>query len=174
MQESGRMIRSALEWLMSRSCQSATFSSAATALPANDTRQSAQAFAGDRVALVRHGGAAFLAGAEKLLHLEHFGSLQMPELGRPAIDARRDERERRAKFRVPIALDDLGGKLRRLEPELLADVRSIRGSRCACVPTAPLSLPTRTRSSVCARRSSARPNSSNISASFSPKVIGSA
>ena len=59
-------------------------------------------------------------------------------------------------------------------PSFWQTSRSIRGSKCACVPTAPLSLPTRIRSRVCARRSSARPNSSNISASFNPKVIGSA
>ena len=88
MQESGRMIRSALEWLMSRSCQSATFSSAATALPRDHARESAQALAGDRVALVRHGGAALLSFGEELLHFEHFRSLQMPKLRRPAIDAR--------------------------------------------------------------------------------------
>ena len=88
----------------------------------HDTGESAQALAGDRIALVRHGRAAFLPGAKKFLHFEHFGPLQMPQLGGPAIDARRDERERGAKFRVTIALDDLGGKFRRLQPELLANV----------------------------------------------------
>ena len=51
---------------------------------------------------------------------------------------------------------------------------STRGARWAWVPTAPLSLPTATRARVCRKRSSARPNSSYIKASFSPNVIGSA
>ena len=59
-------------------------------------------------------------------------------------------------------------------PSFSQTARSIAGSRCACVPTAPLNFPTRILSVVCASRSSARPNSSNINASFSPKVIGSA
>ena len=92
------MIRSALEWLMSRSCQRATFSSATDGVAAHDARQAAQAFAGNRIALVRHGGAALLSFAEKLLHLQHFGALQMAKLRRPAIDARRDQRERRARI----------------------------------------------------------------------------
>ena len=53
---------------------------------------------------------------------EHFRPLQMPQLGGPAIDAGRNERESGGKFRVPIALDDLCGKFRRLQPELLANV----------------------------------------------------
>ena len=88
----------------------------------NDSSESAEALGGDRVALVRHGRAAFLAGAEKFLDLEHFGPLQMPKLRRPTIDARGDERERGAKFRVPIALDDLGGEHRRLQPEFFANM----------------------------------------------------
>ena len=88
----------------------------------HDAGESAQAFGGDRVALVRHGRTAFLAGTEKLLHFQHFGPLQMSQLRGPAIDARSDQRERRGKFRVPIALDDLGGKFRGLQPELCANV----------------------------------------------------
>src|SRR5450432_2337766 len=88
----------------------------------NDPCQAAEAFGGDRVALVRHRGAAFLAGAEKFFDLEDFGPLQMAQLRRPAIDARGDERERGAKFRVAIALDDLGGKDRRLQSEFFANM----------------------------------------------------
>ena len=160
---------------MSRSCQSATFSSAATALPADDPREPAEPFASDRIALVRHGGAPFLARAEKFLHLQHLGPLQMTKLRRPTIDARGDEREGRAKFCVTIALNDLSGDRRRLQPELFADITLDRADRDAreCRPPRSVCRP-RTRSSVCASRSSARPNSSNISASLSPKVIGSA
>ncbi len=90
------MIRSALEWLMSRSCQSATFSSAVDGVAADHTREAAEPLAGDRVALVRHRGAPFLAFAEKLLHLENLRALQMAKLRRPAVDARCDQRQRGA------------------------------------------------------------------------------
>ena len=46
----------------------------------------------------------------------------MAQLGGPAIDAGRNERESGGKFRVPIALNDLGGKFRRLQPKFLANV----------------------------------------------------
>ena len=168
------MMRSTLEWLMSRSCQRATFSSAATALPRIDAGEAAEPFAGDRVALVRHGGTAFLAGGEKLLDFEHFGALQMAELRRPAVDARGDQGQRRVKFRVAVALDDLGGERRGLQAESLADLRStariemrVRADRAAELADADALA-------HLLERSSARPNSSYISASFSPKVIGSA
>ena len=48
------------------------------------------------------------------------------------------------------------------------------GSRCARVPTAPLSLPTAMRGRISTSRSRTRPNSSYISAIFRPKVRGSA
>ena len=59
-------------------------------------------------------------------------------------------------------------------PSFSQTARSIFGSMCACVPTAPLILPTRIRSRVSVSRSFARPNSSYMSASFKPNVIGSA
>ena len=119
--ESGRMIRSALEWLMSRSCQSATFSERDDCVSANHARQSAQAFPSDGVSLVRHGGASLLAFRKKFFHLQNFRALQMPELGCPAIDARRNQSERGRKFSVPIALHDLRGKRCRLESKFFAN-----------------------------------------------------
>ena len=100
-------------------------------IAANDPRETAQAFAGDRVALVRHRRTAFLPVAEKFFHFENFGPLQMTELGRPAIDARGDQRERGQKFRVPVALDDLGRKRRRFQAELLADTLAQSADRDA-------------------------------------------
>jgi hypothetical protein len=46
--------RSADECEMSRSCQSATFSSPTMAAPASDARKAADALRDDRVPLVRH------------------------------------------------------------------------------------------------------------------------
>ena len=51
---------------------------------------------------------------------------------------------------------------------------STRGDRCALVPTAPESFPTATDSRTASSRRCARPNSSYISAIFSPNVVGSA
>ena len=49
-----------------------------------------------------------MAFREKLFHFEDFRPLQMAKLGRPAIDARRDQRHGRSKLRVPIALEVRG------------------------------------------------------------------
>ena len=52
-----------------------------------------------------------LAFAEKFFHLQNFRALQMPELGCPAIDARRNQGRRWAKdFGVPISLHNLRRK----------------------------------------------------------------
>ena len=115
------MIRSALEWLMSRSCQRATFSSAATAFPRTTRARPLSRSAVIGLRLCGMAELPFWPGAEVFFHFQHLGPLQMAQLRRPAIDARGDQRQGRGKFRVPIALDDLGRKHRRLEPELLAD-----------------------------------------------------
>ena len=75
---------------------------------ANDARQATQALVCNRIAFVRHRGAAFLAFAEKFFHFENFSALEVPKLGRPTIDTGRDHSERSHKFRMPIALHDLG------------------------------------------------------------------
>ena len=51
---SGRIIRSALEWLMSRSCQRRDILQRNNSVAANDARQAAQSLASSRIALVRH------------------------------------------------------------------------------------------------------------------------
>jgi hypothetical protein len=79
MQESGRTIRSALEWLMSDDRVSAKHSC-----------QTAEPFSGDGIPLVRHGRAAFLAFSKILLDLQDLGALQMAELRRPPVNTRRD------------------------------------------------------------------------------------
>jgi len=47
---------------------------------ADHPRQAANLFAGDRIALVRHGGAALLPARKILFGLAHFGALQMAHL----------------------------------------------------------------------------------------------
>ena len=55
---------------------------------------------------------------EKLLHLQHFGPLEVPKLSRPAIDAGGNQRQGRAKLGVAIALNNLRGNIRGFQPEL--------------------------------------------------------
>ena len=57
---SGAITRSTDEWLMSRSCQSAMFSSAAHGVAAQQARQAGDVLGEDRVALVRHRRRALL------------------------------------------------------------------------------------------------------------------
>ena len=68
---------------------------------------SAELFAGDGVALVRHRAAAFLSFGKILLHFEHLGALEMAELRRPAVHAGCDDCEHRVKLGMTIALHDL-------------------------------------------------------------------
>ena len=88
---------------------------------AQDAGEAAQFFAGDRVALVGHGGAAFLPGREILFDFEHFSALEVAELGGPAVDARPDEGDRLLELGVAVALDDLRGESGGNEAELAAD-----------------------------------------------------
>src|SRR5215470_12698581 len=74
---------------------------------ADDARQTAQTFACDRIALVRHSRTAFLAFAKKFFHFENLSTLEMTKFGRPSIDARGDHRKRSDKLRVAIALHNL-------------------------------------------------------------------
>ena len=86
--------RSADECEMSRSCQSATFSSPTTRRAAHDAREPADALGDDRVPLVRHRRRALLPAAERLLHLGDLGAREMPDLERELVERRRDDRER--------------------------------------------------------------------------------
>ena len=105
---------------MSRSCQSATFSSPTSAFAADDAREPADPLGDDRVALVRHRRRALLAAAERLLDLAHLRAREMPDLEREPLERRREQRERVQHLGVPVALEDLRRARRRLEPEPLA------------------------------------------------------
>ena len=93
---------------MSRSCHSATFSSAGSDIAADHPREAREVLGQHRVALVRHRRAALLARREIFLGLEHFGALQVADLGRQPLDRRGDHAERGEEHRVPVARDDLG------------------------------------------------------------------
>ena len=112
--------RSADECEMSRSCQSATFSSPTTAARAHDAREPADPLGDDRVPLVRHRRRALLALAERLLDLAHLRAREVPDLERELVERGRADGERGEQLRVPVALDDLRRRRRRLEAEALA------------------------------------------------------
>ena len=122
MSESGTMMRSTDECEMSRSCHSATSSSAACRLPRSTRREAAQLLRLDRVALVRHRARTLLlALAERLFRLAHLGALQMADLERERLDARSDRRARVQHLGVTVAREHLG-RGHRLQPEVLAHV----------------------------------------------------
>ena len=115
------MIRSRAEWLMSRSCQSATFSSAATALP--------------RITRARPLSLSPVIGLRLcgIAELPFWPALKYSSTSRTSVRCRwRNSVAQRSmldaisasvvhELRVPIALNDLRGKRRRLQAELLAD-----------------------------------------------------
>ena len=80
MVESGRIMRSTEEWLMSRSCHTQIFSKAAWEL-ARKMRDSPETpFAGNRIAFMRHGRGTDLTLEKWLFHFQHFSFLQKTDL----------------------------------------------------------------------------------------------
>ena len=61
---------------------------------AQHAREAGETFAGDGIALVRHGAGTFLAFGKKFFRFQNFGALQMAKLRRPTFNARADESER--------------------------------------------------------------------------------
>ena len=170
MKLSGRMTRSTDECEMSRSCQSATFSSAAMALARTQPGEAGDLLAADRVALVRHRRRALLPLAERLFDFADFGLLQPANLERELLERRRRDRQRRHQLGVPIALNDLRRDRRRLRARAARrraprspdrDARTCRPRRRSCRPT--------TISRARSTRSRSRCSSAYHSASFSPK-----
>ena len=96
---SGAMTRSTEECEMSRSCHSATFSSAGTTAERTTRGEPGQVLGQDRVALVRHRRGALLPRREILLRLAHFGALQVADLGGEPLDRRGDQRQRHEELR---------------------------------------------------------------------------
>ena len=105
---------------MSRSCQSGDVLEPDRGGGAHDSREPADPLGDDRVPLVRHRRRAFLAGAERLLHLAHLRAREVADLEREPLERRSDERERREQLRMPVARDDLRRDRLRLEAQPLA------------------------------------------------------
>ena len=134
------MIRSTDECEMSRSCHSATSSSAACRLPRSTRARPVQLLGLDRVPLVRHRARALLLPfAERLLDFAHLGALEVADLERERLDRRAERRARVHDLGVPVA----GQHLRRrdrTQPEpfahVLLDARVDVGVRARPRPTA--------------------------------------
>ena len=107
---------------MSRSCHSATFSSAGTTVDADQPGEPGQILGEHRVALVRHRRGALLPGREIFLGFAQFGALQVTDLGGEPLDRRADERQRHEELGMTVARDHLGRDRLRLEAELLRDM----------------------------------------------------
>ena len=90
---------------------------------AQDAGEAGDPLGGDRVALVRHRRGALLALAERLLDLADLGPLEVPDLGREALEAGAGDRDRREQLGVAVAGDDLRRRVLDAEPEPLHDRR---------------------------------------------------
>ena len=88
----------------------------------HDARQTADLLHGDRVALVRHGGAALLTLAERLLGLERIGLLQIANLGSDALAGGRGGGENAGEIGVMVAADNLRGQRVVNQTQVLADI----------------------------------------------------
>jgi len=87
----------------------------------HEAREAANLFAGDRIALVRHGGTAALLAAERLFGFADFGALEMPNFERDLFERGGDEREGAEIVRVAVALNYLRGDGHNAEPKAFAD-----------------------------------------------------
>ena len=88
----------------------------------HDARQTADLLHGDRVTLVRHGGAALLTLAERLLGLERIGLLQIANLGSDALAGGRRGGKDAGEVGVMVAANDLRGQRVVNQTQVLADI----------------------------------------------------
>ena len=151
------MMRSTDECEMSRSCHSATSSSAACRLPRSTRASPRELLRLHRVALVRHRARALLlALAERLLGLAHLGALQVPDLERERLDRRAERRARVQHFGVAVARRAPASRAPAASPRCSHTYCSTHGSTFEYVPTAPDSLPTAIASRARSSRSRSR------------------
>ena len=124
------------EWLMSRSCQRATFSMRRDDGRADQAGQAGQVLGEDRVALVRHGARALLARVERLFGFQHLGALQVADLGRQPLDRGGDDAPARRNRRRGGRAGSPGSRpARRPGPSSRRHRPRPRGSTLAKVPT---------------------------------------
>ncbi len=119
MNESGKTIRSAEEWEMSRSCQRTMFSSPTSGVGPDEAGQARDPLGADRILLVGHGRGPLLALGERLLELEDLGPLEVADLDGELFDGGGEKGQGREDLGMAVPLQDLGRDLGRLELELL-------------------------------------------------------
>ena len=161
---------------MSRSCQSATSSSAALAYDAQQAREPAQVLGQDRVLLVRHRRRALLPLAERLRRLADLGALPVADGERQPLDRGAEARQRHeVARRGGRARRSASGPISRRRPSDASAAcldrrdrgwRRCRRRRRSCRPRSPRARDT---SAACAR-----PSSAYQPANTRPAVIGSA
>src|SRR5260370_389639 len=88
---------------------------------AHQARKAANLFAGNRIALVRHGRAAALLAAERLFGFADFGALEVANFERNFFERGGDERQCAEKLRVAVALNHLGRDGSNDKPQALAN-----------------------------------------------------
>ena len=101
------MMRSTELCEMSRSCQSATFSKAASMFERTTRARPQICSQVTGIAFVRHGGTAALLAAEGLFGFADFGALQVANFEGDFFERGGDERERAEILRVAVALNHL-------------------------------------------------------------------
>ena len=123
-------MRSTEECEMSRSCHSATSSSAG--VTAERTMRASPVRFSARTGLRLCGMAEepFWPFGEEFLRFHHFGALQMADLGRQPLDRRRDDAERGKESRVAVARDHLGRDRLRLQVQFRRHISSRPAGRC--------------------------------------------
>src|SRR5207253_10700816 len=73
----------------------------------HEAREAADLFAGNGIALVRHGGTAALLAAERFFDLADFSALEMANFEGDLFERGGDKREGAEILRVAVALNDL-------------------------------------------------------------------
>src|SRR5258708_38616507 len=90
---------------------------------AHRARKAANLFAGNGIALVRHGRAAALLAAERLFGFADFGALEMADFERDFFESGGDEGERAEIFGVGGALEHPGAGGSQRKPRGFAEAR---------------------------------------------------
>ena len=174
MNESGRMIRSTDECEMSRSCQSATFSSAAAALPRSSRArpQICSQPIGLRLWGIADEPFCPLANGSSTSPISVFCRPRISSANFSSDAAQMASVVTSSAWRSRwMTCDDTAAGS---SPSRAHTSASIDGGRWAKVPTAPEIFPTRTISRARSTRTMSRRISAYQSASFRPNVIGSA
>ena len=151
------MIRSTDECEMSRSCQSATSSSAAWALPRSSRARPATC--SDLIGLRLCGIELepFWPRAERLAHLADLGAREVADLGREPLETGAGERDRLQQLGVAVARRPPGSRPARARSPSRASTRSSNSGEVAeYVPTAPDNAPTAAWANARSSRSALR------------------